>query len=76
LKPSLYLGFHIVWVEELKATSNHSDVLGIRCFMDGFARAFLKVGRRLLIDEAEFFRVVREKNNPFTTQTSKEKLGD
>lgn len=29
---------------------------------NGFAKAFLKVGRRLLIDEAEFFRVVREKN--------------
>ena len=29
---------------------------------NGFAKAFLKVGRRLLIDEAEFFRVIQEKN--------------
>ena len=28
----------------------------------GFAKAFVKVGRRLLIDEAEFFRVVKEMN--------------
>lgn len=29
---------------------------------NGFAKAFLKVGRRLLVDEAEFFRVIHEKN--------------
>lgn len=29
---------------------------------NGFAKAFLKVGRRLLIDEEEFFRVIQEKN--------------
>lgn len=27
---------------------------------NGFANAFVKVGRRILVDEAEFFRVVKQ----------------
>ena len=30
---------------------------------NGFARAFVTVGRRVLVDEMEFFRVVREQNS-------------
>lgn len=29
---------------------------------NGFASAFKRVGRRVLIDEAEFFRIVNEQN--------------
>jgi hypothetical protein len=29
---------------------------------NGFEKAFVRVGRRLLIDEDEFFRIIREQN--------------
>lgn len=34
---------------------------------NGYAAAFVTVGRRLLIDEAEFFRIVREQNRRTST---------
>ena len=30
--------------------------------INGFERAFVSVGRRVLIDEAEFFRIIAEQN--------------
>ena len=30
---------------------------------NGFATAFLTIGRRVLVDEAEYFRIVAEQNN-------------
>ena len=30
---------------------------------NGFGRAFVKVGRRLLIDEAEFFKIARQQGS-------------
>ena len=30
---------------------------------NGFSKAFVTIGRRVLIDEEEFFRVVREQNS-------------